>query len=68
MINSANGNVPTTRSEVGSGQTLFWCSVGQRNTHNVSMGAAGPVDDTYNPAFPKSDDGSLCGLYLITRL
>lgn len=65
MNNSANGNVPTARSGAGGGLTLFSCSVGQRITHNVTMGL---VDDTYNLVFPKSDDGSLSGLYLITRL
>lgn len=68
MNNSANRILPTTRSEAGGEQTLLSCSVSQRITHNAIMGTVPLVDDTYNYRFPKSDDGSLSGLYLITRL
>jgi hypothetical protein len=67
MINSANGNVPTPRFE-GGAQTPFWCSGGQRITHNATKGTVGRIDDTYNQMVPKSDDGSLSGMNLITGL
>jgi hypothetical protein len=37
-------------------------------THNATKGTTGLIDDTYNQMLPKSDEGSLSGLNLITGL